>query len=247
MAHWNPWHGCVKISSGCNHCYVYQKDAEYGKNAAKVRKTAKFDLPIQKKRGKEYKLAGETVVSVCVNSDFFLKGADARRQEAWAMMRQRPDLHFIIATKRMHRVAPSLPDDWGEGYENVTIFCSVESQSRADERLPLLLSLPAKHRGILAEPLLESLHIEKYLEGGRIEQLICGGEYGEGARVCDFAWVLELMNQCVQYEVPFHFQQTGSLFQKGERRYRIAEEEQKVQAARAGVDFPTKKKGGGEK
>ncbi|MCB7206753.1 DUF5131 family protein, partial [Dorea formicigenerans] len=23
MANWNPWHGCHKISAGCEHCYVY--------------------------------------------------------------------------------------------------------------------------------------------------------------------------------------------------------------------------------
>ena len=59
MTIWNPWHGCIKISPGCNHCYVYSKDAEFGKDTTKVRKTSKFDLPIQKKKKKEYKLMPE--------------------------------------------------------------------------------------------------------------------------------------------------------------------------------------------
>lgn len=23
---WNPWHGCVKVSEGCAHCYMYYLD-----------------------------------------------------------------------------------------------------------------------------------------------------------------------------------------------------------------------------
>ena len=47
MAVWNPWHGCKKISAGCDNCYVYEKDAMYGKNASVIRRTANFDLPVK--------------------------------------------------------------------------------------------------------------------------------------------------------------------------------------------------------
>ena len=50
MAVWNPWHGCKKISAGCDICYVYEKDAMYGKNASVIRRTANFDLPVKKNR-----------------------------------------------------------------------------------------------------------------------------------------------------------------------------------------------------
>ena len=36
MAIWNPWHGCKKISPGCLNCYVYRRDAEFGKDSRKV-------------------------------------------------------------------------------------------------------------------------------------------------------------------------------------------------------------------
>ncbi len=49
MTNWNPWHGCTKISPGCYHCYVYRRDAEFGKDASLVTKTKAFDLPIKKK------------------------------------------------------------------------------------------------------------------------------------------------------------------------------------------------------
>lgn len=238
MAIWNPWHGCIKISPGCNHCYVYRRDAEFGKDTSKVHKTSKFDLPLQKNRRKEYRLQPEEEpVYTCMTSDFFIKDADEWREEAWAMIRERRDLHFVIITKRIHRFRVSLPKDWGDGYENVTIMCTAENQSRADDRIPVLLELPIRHKAIIHEPMLERIHIEPYLAGGQIEQVICGGESGEDARVCDFAWVLDTMNQCVAHDVPFRFKQTGALFKKGDRIYHIERQDQMIQAKKAGVDF----------
>lgn len=238
MTTWNPWHGCIKISPGCNHCYVYRRDAEFGKDTTKVKKTAKFDLPVQKNRRGEYKLMPEAEpVFTCMTSDFFIKNADEWRKEAWKMIRERSDLQFVIVTKRIRRFRVSLPEDWGEGYPNVTVMCTAENQSRADERIPVLLSLPIRHKMIIHEPMLEAIQIERYLAGGQIERVICGGESGDDARLCNFAWILDTMNQCVKYDVPFFFKQTGSRFQKGGRIYHIERKDQLTQAARAGVNY----------
>lgn len=238
MPVWNPWHGCMKISPGCNHCYVYSRDAEFGKNASKVHKTSKFDLPLQKNRQKDYKLLPEAEpVYTCMTSDFFLKDADAWRKDAWAMIKERQDLHFIISTRRIHRFLVSLPEDWGDGYENVTILCAAENQSRADDRIPKLLELPIRHKAIVLEPMLERIDISSYLSSGQIEYVVCGGETGEGARMCDFAWILDMMNQCVAQDVTFRFKQTGAVFKKGDKVYHIEQENQMIQAEKAGVDF----------
>lgn len=247
MPTWNPWHGCTKIGPGCNHCYVYTRDAEFGKDASKVHKTSKFDLPLKKNRRKEYRLLPEEEpVYTCMTSDFFLKDADEWRKEAWAMIRAREDLHFVIITRRIHRFLVSLPEDWEKGYENVTIVCAAENQSRADDRLPKFLELPIRHKVIMLEPMLEHINIEAYLASGQIERVVCGGESGENARVCDFAWILDLMNQCVAYDVAFQFKQTGTMFKKGDRVYRIEQENQAIQAKKAGVDFDTNFKNGNE-
>ena len=102
MAQWNPWHGCIKISPGCLNCYVYRGDERYGRDSGIVAKTRSFDLPLRKNRRGEPKISGETVYT-CFTSDFFLDEADAWRGEAWAMIKMRPDLNFVIITKRIHR------------------------------------------------------------------------------------------------------------------------------------------------
>lgn len=54
-----------------------------------------------------------------MTSVFFLKEADAWRSEAWSIIRQRPDVIFFLLTKRPERVTDCLPNDWGDGWENV--------------------------------------------------------------------------------------------------------------------------------
>jgi hypothetical protein len=44
--------------------------------------------------------------------------------------------------------------------------------------------------------------------------------------------------QCVEYGVPFHFHQTGSLFKRGSRIYHIDRKDQEEQARKSGIDTP---------
>lgn len=94
-------------------------------------------------RGGEYKLQPGTMVYTCFTSDFLLEDADAWRPEAWAMMRARADLVFLFITKRIDRFAEALPPDWGDGYPNVVVGCTVENQAMAEYRLPIFGMRPS--------------------------------------------------------------------------------------------------------
>lgn len=231
---WNPWHGCHKISEGCKHCYVYRQDAKHDKDSSVVSRTLAFDLPIKKKRDGSYKIASGTEVDTCFTSDFLLEDADPWRDEVWKMIRTRSDLRFFIITKRIDRLAQCLPSDWGEGYENVCIACTVENQKQADYRLPIYLAASLRHKIIICAPLLEQIELSKYLDSS-IEKVAVGGESGTEARLCDYDWVLDIRRQCVERGVPFWFQQTGAFFRKDGKVYRILRQFQHSQARKAGI------------
>lgn len=237
MAGWNPWHGCRRISPGCANCYVYRFDAKFGRDPEAVKRTADFDLPVRRKRNGTWKLAGPDTVYSCFSSDFFLEEADEWRPEAWRMIRMRPDLHFFIITKRIHRFTVGLPDDWGDGWEHVTICSTCENQDRAAYRLPILVGTPLKHRRIICEPLLGAVDLSPWLTPA-IEGVIVGGESGEGARVCRYEWVLDIRAQCMDAGVPFQFKQTGARFEKNSRLFAVPRSQQQPQAAKAGIDWP---------
>lgn len=233
---WNLWHGCRKASEGCRNCYVYRQDARHGKESSLVTRTAAFDLPVRRRRDGRFRIPSGERVFTCFTSDFLVAEADAWRREAWEMMRLRHDLHFLFFTKRIERLCDLLPPDWGDGYENVTVGCSVENQEMADRRLPLLLAAPVRHRMIVCAPLLGPLNLEPYLSAA-VEEVSVGGESGPEARPCDYDWVLDIRRQCVGADVPFRFHQTGARLVRDGRLYRIRREYQYAQARKAGIDF----------
>ncbi len=217
---WNPWHGCVKCSEGCEHCYMYYLDSLRGQDGSSIYRTQNgFDYPLQRDRQGRYKVRSGEMLRVCMTSDFFLPQADPWRSEAWEIIRQRPDVIFFLLTKRPERVCACLPPDWGEGWENVFFNVTCENQRRADERVPLLLQLPFRHKGIMCAPLIGAVSLQEYLPDGQIEQVICGGENYDGARPCHYEWAQALYRECVQYDVRFTFIETGTVFVKDGRTY----------------------------
>lgn len=236
---WNLWHGCHKLSPGCKHCYVYRGDVKRDIDSSVVTKTKSFDLPVRRKKNGEYKVPSGTLVYTCFTSDFFVADADEWRKEAWNMIRERSDLRFMFITKRIDRFNESLPQDWGNGYDNVTICCTVENQEMADYRLPLYEQSPIKHKIIICEPILEKIDLSKYHIGTWIEQVVAGGESGAEARPCDFEWVLSLRDECVFQGVSFWFKQTGSRFIKEGRLYNVPRQLQHSQARKAEINLQT--------
>ena len=232
---WNPWHGCHKLSAGCRNCYVYRMDDKHGMDAGIVRKTNAFYLPIAHARDGSYKIPSGTMIWTCFTSDFLLDDADEWRREAWRMIRERSDCTFFFITKRITRFYECIPDDWGDGYKNVSICCTVENQAKADERLPVFRDTPIAHKGIVCEPLLERIDLSNYL-GSWVENVTVGGESGEHARMCDYDWVLEIRRQCVEAGVPFRFKQTGANFVKNGKRYSVKRSLQHSQAKKAGIN-----------
>lgn len=208
---WEPWTGCYKASTGCDNCYFYGPCAKrYGQNT--IIKTDKFDWPIRKKKNGEYNIKGDKILATCFATDFFLPEADEWRKEAWAMIKERQDIDFLILTKRIERFMVSLPDDWGDGYDNINIGCTVENQEMANYRLPLFLSHPIKRRFIAVSPILEKIDLSTYLDG--VQHVTVSGENGRNGRVCDYDWVLDVRKQCEKANVTFWFKSTGTLFRR---------------------------------
>lgn len=213
---WEPWTGCYPQSDGCTYCYFYGPYAKrHGQNT--IEKTADFEKPIVKNTKGVYKVPTGKIVATCFATDFFIPEADVWRKDAWAMIKERQDLDFLILTKRIERFEVSLPSDWGDGYDNINIGCTVENQALADARLPVFLSLPIKRRFVACSPLLSAIDLRPYLSG--IDHVSVNGETGREARLCDYDWVLDIRAQCIAAGKTFWFKGTGSLFrQDGETR-----------------------------
>ena len=150
-----------------------------------------------------------------------------------ALIQSTPNLDWLLLTKRPHlwreRLAAvvsldagSAPgaefavagsgfaEDWldGDAPKNVWLGTTVEDQKRADERIPALLSIPARVRFLSCEPLLEQVELFGLLDN--IHWVIVGGESGANARPMHPAWARSLRDQCNASGVPFLFKQHGA-------------------------------------
>lgn len=241
-ATWNPWRGCDKVSPGCAHCYMFAGQRRGGLDPTTVVRTspATFRAPLGPKWTRKSDAIRDRErrrmrVFTCSWSDFFHPDADAWREDAWAVIRQRPEFDWQILTKRPELVADRLPDDWGDGYPNVWLGVSIENR-RFVRRADQLRALPAVVRFVSAEPLLGPLRYQRWhvaedrrlgfgwadgasgqqLELHGIDWLIVGGESGPGARRMDPEWVLRLKAATDWSGTAFFFKQWGGARPGGE-------------------------------
>ncbi len=216
----NFWIGCQSVSKGCEHCYARAMWREFGhEDFDKVVRSNTWDDPI--KWQKKAAAAGKVIkVFTCSMSDFFHPAADQWRPEAWAVIKNTPNLLWQVLTKRAELISDRMPADWGEGYPNVCLRVTVEMK-RYLWRMDTLRKVPAKARYVIAEPLLEDLmpDLEQHVEG--FHQIMAGGESGNGTddfRPMNEQWARNIRDLCVAKQIPFYFKQhSGRYSQIGKK------------------------------
>ena len=234
MSFWNPWRGCHRYSEGCLHCYIHKGDWKKHIDTNQIVKTKDFYKPIEKFKNGKYKMKS-SLVYVCFSSDFFIEEADQWRDECWKMIKERQDCTFLFLTKRIERFYQCIPSNWNKGYPNVVIGCTIENQKNADQRLSLFKNMPIIHKNIIAQPLLENIHIERYLDD--IELVVAGGEADYHARLLHYDWILNLRKQCIKHNVSFEFRQCGSHFVMNGKHYHLPTKDLSRLAKRANINF----------
>lgn len=235
MAMWNPWRGCHRHSEGCRFCYIHKGDLMRGIDTDNIIKADNFYAPVARNKSGEYKIKSGQTVFLCFSTDFLIEDADGWRSECWQMMRERSDLHFLFLTKRIERFMDCIPEDWNDGYDNVTVGCTVENQDRADYRLSIFNELPIKHKNIVCQPLIGEINLSAYLD--QVELVVVGGESDRNARPLDYGWVLSIREQCIAHKVHFEFRQCGTHFIKDGKNYTLSTRDLCSQARKAGINY----------
>jgi protein gp37 len=232
----NPWIGCTKVGPGCDHCYaevwdsrgLQQKETRWGPHAARTRTSAaNWRKPLA--WDKAAAAAGERHRVFCASlADVFDNHASILpewRDDLWAVIKATPNLDWMLLTKRPGNIAKMLPPDWGDGYPNVWLGCTVVNEKEADRDIVNLLTAPARVRFLSMEPLLGPVDISFWLRPilakrsgtigpGRLflpalDLVIVGGESGHGARPMHPDWLRQIRDQCIAADVAFFFKQWG--------------------------------------
>jgi len=206
-ASWGAWRGCSKVSSGCKNCYAFRDQKRYGRDPDVVVRAADktFCAPLGWKE--------QMMVFVCPWSDWFIEEADKWRDDAWAIIRQTPNLTYQILTKRPENIAGRLPEDWP--LPNVWLGISAEDQVNLDARMRIFAAVPAVVKFVSIEPMLGPItfHRKGVVMPDNmltlLDLVIVGGESGPHARKMDEWWALKVRDECRTAGVPFFFKQIG--------------------------------------
>lgn len=214
----NPWWGCAKVSPACDNCYAELWAKRMGHQLWGAKATRRFfsdahwNGPLQ--WNEEAKTARRRERVFCASmADVFERRSElnAARERLWKLIQATPWLDWLLLTKRPQNIERMVPwdDEWPA---NIWLGTTVENQSLVEKRLPFLLKHPAAVRFLSCEPLLGKIDLRSWFRRrglNRIDWVIAGGESGPGARPMHPDWATNILHQCQEFEVPFHFKQWG--------------------------------------
>ena len=221
----NPWHGCFKVSPGCQHCYAETMNHRYGfqnwgpaKTTTRRKMSAHYwQQPLKWDRLAQ--VSGRKRVFCASMADVFEDHPQVEdwRADLWDLIRLTPNLDWLLLTKRPENILEMIPVSWRHGpAANVWYGTSVENQEYADKRIPELLKVPAKVRFLSCEPLLGPVTLRRWVRPSLgwapdpIQWVIVGGESGHDARPMHPDWAWSLRDECqAAGDVAFFFKQWG--------------------------------------
>lgn len=223
---WNPVTGCTKISEGCLNCYAERITKRFWDKPFSqiVCHKDRLDQPSHWRDPRR--------IFVCSMSDLFhpdvpdefiwsvFDEISHNRRHTYIILTKRPERMKVWFEKHSRRFwhyhAPDEPQHeyvsapWPD--PRIWLGVTAETQMRADERIPILLQIPAAVHFVSVEPMLSGIDLWQYLKGNRdiskgLDWVICGCESGPGARPMMAEWPYELMVQCQNAGVPFFHKQ----------------------------------------
>lgn len=229
---WNPVVGCFKCSPGCDHCYAERmakrlRKMRIGKYQNVVDKNGwTGDISFDPLDEKPLFINQPKIIFVTSMGDIFHESVlTAWLDEILVMTRMASHHKYLFLTKRPNRMKNYFRDI-SEMPENIWCGVTVCNQKEADEKISVLMQIPAAVRFVSIEPMLGPIdlsralgieysdNLEMYLphvsgQHPKLDWVIVGGESGPGARPMYPDWVKLIRDQCAAAEVPFFFKQWG--------------------------------------
>jgi protein gp37 len=208
----NPWIGCTRVSPGCDHCYA-ARDNERRKWVsawgAERRRTKTWGDPLRWNRKAAETGYRPRIFCASLADVFDNEVPQGWRDDLWQLLRDTPNLRWMLLTKRIGNAAKMLPPDWP--FQHVGLMATMVNQEEYDRDRLKLSALPAPWRGISAEPLLGRIILDHKDARENLSWVITGGESGPSFRPLDMRAVRYLRDQCRDLGIAFHHKQNGGV------------------------------------
>lgn len=223
----NGWIGCSPVSPACENCYAEVSTPArvmkigWGPHDPRYRTSeANWKQPLRwnAKHAEFFAQHGRRQRVFCHSlADFFdNKVPTSWRNDLFQLIRDTPNLDWLVLTKRVGNISRMLPPDWHLGYPNVWLGDTACNQAEADRDLSEFLAIPAAIHFVSIEPMLGAMDISRWLRRNaiRLDWVILGGE--SGPRTMDLEWPRAVLRQCKEHGVAAYFKQLGGMSDKRE-------------------------------
>lgn len=155
---WNPISGCDPCSVGCKYCWAREMANRFNGGDFSVKlHPEKLNIPLHWKNPRR--------IFVCSMSDIFHPKVPFEFiDKVFGIIDECPQHKFLILTKRpdialnyYNRYVENIDAGISEFVmsDNIWTGVSISTQKKADEKIPILLEIPAAVRYVSLEPLLE--------------------------------------------------------------------------------------------
>jgi protein gp37 len=211
----NPWIGCQKVSPGCDRCYAESLSTRYGWTTwgphGERKRTSEANWRKPRQWAKAARGTGKRPRVFCASlADVFDNRAPQEwRDDLFELIRDTPELDWLLLTKRPENIDGMLPLSWRASarpnWDNVWLGTTCEDQAAYDRRWPVLSDIPAAVHFISYEPAIGPLRLHSGTQ--QPDWLICGGESGPGARFMPEQWAEHVMLDCERAGVHFFMKQ----------------------------------------
>ncbi|MBL4857608.1 MAG: phage Gp37/Gp68 family protein [Erythrobacter sp.] len=209
----NPWMGCTKVSPACDNCYAADMmDTRYGRvrwgaGESRVR-TKDWSKPRKWNRD----TPGAFVFCASLADVFDNEVPPEWRADLFALIRETPNLTWLLLTKRIGNVLAMTSGIEGSPTflpKNVAIGATMANQKEYDRDRIKLAHVTDRREVAFTfgsfEPLLGPVN----LDHNAPDWVIVGGESGPNARPMNLDWARSLKRQCADLGRVFNFKQVG--------------------------------------
>lgn len=213
----NAWWGCEKVSPACKFCYAERDSLSQGdfwgaNGNRRFFGDKHWNDPIRWNRKATEEGTRKKVFCLSMG-DIFEDRRDldsARLRVFTDLVPNTPNLDWMFVTKRIEKAMDLVPSSWRDKWpDNAWVITSIENQDYLEKRMPYLSKIPARVRGISAEPLCGPVDFTGWENS--IEWMITGGESGDEnlVRIAPPDWYRGLRDWCIKNNKPFYFKQWG--------------------------------------